>query len=71
MKITVINTNNYLDKPLKIVNAKNLGNYHIQFEFNDGVEKFVDFSTFLAKSQHQSIKKYLALYLNSTIKSIA
>ena len=59
MKITVINTGNDLDKPLTIISAKNLGNHHILIEFNDGVEKFVDFSVFLSKSQHQSIKKYL------------
>lgn len=59
MKITVINSDNYLEKPLTIINAKNLGNYTILIEFNDGVEKFVDFSEFLLKSQHQSIRKYL------------
>ncbi|WP_310559486.1 DUF2442 domain-containing protein [Flavobacterium sp.] len=59
MKFTVINTENELDKLLTIVNAKNLGNYHILLEFNDGVERFVDFSTFLSKSHHQSIRKYL------------
>jgi hypothetical protein len=59
MKITVSNTDYNLDKPLTIVSAKNLGNYHILIEFNDGVEKFVDFSNFLSKAQHQSIKKYL------------
>ena len=47
MKITVSNTDFNLDKPLTIVSAKNLGNYHILIEFNDGVEKFVDFSNFL------------------------
>lgn len=58
MKITIINSDNYLEKPLTIINAKNLGNYTIIIEFNDGVEKFVDFSEFLLKSQHQSIRKY-------------
>jgi Protein of unknown function (DUF2442) len=59
MKFKVISADNYIDKPLIILNAKNLGNYHILIEFNDGVEKFVDFSRFLSKSQHQSIRKYL------------
>jgi hypothetical protein len=59
MKFTVINTENHLDKQLSILNAKNIGNYHILIEFNDGVEKFVDFSTFLSSSKHQSIRKYL------------
>jgi len=69
MKITVSNTDFNLDKPLTIVSAKNLGNYHILIEFNDGVEKFVDFSNFLSKAQHQSIKKYLdeALFGSFTI----
>ena len=48
MKITVSKIDFNLDKPLTIVSAKNLGNYHILIEFNDGVEKFVDFSNFLS-----------------------
>ena len=59
MKFTVINTDNSIDKPISIINAKNISNYHILIEFNDGTEKFVDFSIFLLNAQHQSIKKYL------------
>lgn len=59
MKFTVLNTEDNLNKPLNIINAKNLGNYTILIEFNDGIEKFVDFSTFISKSQHKSIQKYL------------
>jgi hypothetical protein len=70
MKITVINTHYNLDKPLTISNAKNLGNYHILIAFNDGVEKFVDFSDFISKSQHPSIKKYLDETLFGTFKII-
>lgn len=70
MKITVVNTDYNLDKPLSICSAKNLGNYHVLIEFNDGVEKFVDFSKFLSKSQHQSIKKYLDETLFDTFKII-
>jgi len=70
MKITVINTDTDLDKTLTIISAKNLGNYNILIEFNDGVEKFVDFSDFLSKSQHQSIKKYLDETLFITFKII-
>lgn len=70
MKITVINIDTYLDKPLSIINAKNIGNYNILIEFNDGVEKFVDFSDFLLKSQHQSIKKYLDETLFGSFKII-
>lgn len=70
MKITVKTTDTNSHKPLTIIIAKNLGNYHILVEFNDGVEKFVDFSSFLSKSQHQSIKKYLNETLFSTFKII-
>ena len=70
MKIIVINTDNYIDKPVTIISAKNLGKYHILIEFNDGVEKFVDFSGFLSNSQHQSIKKYLDEALFGSFKII-
>ena len=70
MKITVINTDTDLDKTLTIISAKNLGNYNILIEFNDGVEKFVDFSDFLSKSQHRSIKKYLDETLFNSFKII-
>lgn len=43
LKITVVNTANYLDKPLTMIKVKSIGNYHILIEFYDGVEKFVDF----------------------------
>lgn len=70
MKFTVIYTENHLNKPFTIINAKNLGKYHIKIEFSDGKEKFVGFSTFLLKSQHQSIKKYLDHSLFNSFKII-
>jgi hypothetical protein len=70
MKITVINTDYNLDKPLTIIRAKSLGNYHVLIEFNDGVEKFVNFYDFLSNSQHQSIKKYLDEALFGSFKII-
>jgi len=70
MKFTVTNTDNYLEKPITLLNAKNLGNYHLLIEFNDGVERFVDFSVFLSKSQHQSIRKYLDETLFSSFKIV-
>ena len=70
MKITVLDKDYNSDKPLTIIIAKNLGNYHILVEFNDGVEKFVDFSDFLLKSKRQSIKKYLDETLFGTFKII-
>ncbi len=70
MKITVKTIDTNLDKPISIISAKNLGNYTILVEFKDGVEKFVDFSDFLSKSHHQSIKKYLDETLFDTFKII-
>jgi hypothetical protein len=70
MKITVTSTENHLDKLVTIIAAKSLGNYHILIEFSDGVEKFVDFSVFLSKSQHPSIKKYLNETLFNSFKII-
>ena len=70
MKITVKTIDNNSDNPLAIISAKNRGNYNILVECNDGVEKFVDFSDFLSKSQHQSIKKYLDDIHFGTFKTI-
>lgn len=69
MKISVIKSD-YLDSSLTIIKAKILGNYHILIEFNDGTEKFVDFSKFLLNSQHPSIKKYLDENLFNSFKII-
>ena len=45
--------------PLKIESAKYLSNYAVQIQFNDGTERLVDFKSFLTKSFHPSIRKYL------------
>jgi len=44
---------------LRIESAKYLSDYAIRIKFSDGNEKIVDFKTFLSKSAHPSIKKYL------------
>ena len=44
---------------LKIDSAKYLSDYAIRIIFNDGNERLVDFKSFLSKSLHPSIKKYL------------
>ena len=43
---------------VSIKNAKYLGDFVIRIKFNDGVEKLVDFKTFLKGARHPSIKKY-------------
>ncbi len=60
MRITV----NYKDldsrhSQLKIDSAKYLSDYVIRIHFNNGDERIVDFKSFLCKSLHPSIKKYL------------
>lgn len=44
---------------INIVSAKYLTDYAIRINFNDGTERVVDFKSFLMKSLHPSIKKYL------------
>ena len=52
----------YIDiqtEELSIVTAIFKGDFAIRIFFNDGFSKLVDFKTFLEKSSHPSIKKYL------------
>lgn len=44
---------------LRIDSAQYLSDYVIRIRFNDGTESLVDFKSFLFKSLHPSIKKYL------------
>lgn len=44
---------------ISVVTAIFIGDYAIRIFFNDGKSKLVDFKTFLEKSSHPSIKKYL------------
>ena len=47
-----------MDKIINIEKANYLNDYKIAFEFNDGVEKTIDFKNFILSSAHPDIKKY-------------
>jgi DUF971 family protein len=44
---------------IEITSARYIGDYAIRIYFSDGVNKLVDFKTFLESSFHPSIRKYL------------
>jgi hypothetical protein len=44
---------------IEIKSANYIGDYAIRILFSDGVNKLVDFKTFLESSSHPSIRKYL------------
>ncbi len=44
---------------ISIINAEYVGEYKIQFEFSDGVNRIIDFSVFLKRAQNPMAKKYL------------
>ena len=44
---------------IEIKSATFIGDYVIRIIFNDGVNKLVGFKTFLVKSSHPSIRKYM------------
>lgn len=44
---------------LEIKSAKYIGDFAIRVTFNDGVNRLVDFKSFLESSFHPSIRKYL------------
>lgn len=52
---------NKIDKSdlIEIKSAKYIGDYAIRIIFNDGVDRLVDFKSFLETSYHPSIRKYL------------
>lgn len=51
---------NYAEvQDIKIDSARYLGDFAIRIQFNDGINRLVDFKPFLIKSVHPSIKKYL------------
>jgi len=51
---------------IDIINAEYVPTYKIHLYFNNGAEQFVDFETFLSKSYHPEIKKYLNTELFKT-----
>ena len=69
IKIDYNNTENET-LTLNIVEAIYYSNYKINLKFNDGIVTIVDFETFLLKSQHPSINKYLDLKLFKDFKII-
>ncbi|NVO02893.1 MAG: DUF2442 domain-containing protein [Bacteroidetes bacterium] len=44
---------------IEIKSAKYIGDYAIRILFNDGLNRLVDFKSFLELSRHPSIHKYL------------
>ena len=69
MKIIEQYSGKQFDK-IEIGFAKYIGDYAIRIRFKDGTEKLVDFKSFLSKSQHPSINKYLKEDLFSGFKII-
>jgi hypothetical protein len=69
MKISV-DYNQSETKTLRIEDAKYIGDFAIRIKFNDGTEKLVDFKSFLSKSLHPSIRKYLDERLFSNFKIV-
>ncbi len=66
-------TERYSEKKLDTIEvgfAKYIGDYAIRIKFKDGTEKLVDFKSFLKKSQHPSISKYLKEDLFSNFKIV-
>jgi hypothetical protein len=53
-----------------ITSARYVSKYVIEISFNDGTEKKVDFKSFLLKSLHPSISKYLDESLFQTFQII-
>lgn len=56
----IIPERNPVDSDLiEIKSANYLGNYAIRIVFNDGLNRVVDFKSFLESSHHPAIRKYL------------
>lgn len=48
-------------KTLEVKKAEYISDYRIKLIFNDGKEQVVDFESFLRRSKHPEIRKYLNL----------
>jgi len=46
-------------KQIKIISAKYISDYKIQFQFSDNTEKTIDFKGFLSSSMREQERKYL------------
>lgn len=51
------------DLIIDIVSAKSLGDYRLEIIFSDGAVRIVDFGSFLRRSHHPAIRKYLNIDL--------
>lgn len=58
MKI-IVEYENYDIENLNIETAKYIGDFVVEIEFSDGFKNRVDFKSFLSKSIHPTIVKYL------------
>lgn len=58
MKITR-EYNDYQADSIEIKSAKYIGDFAIRISFSNGLNKLVDFKSFLESSLHPSIRKYL------------
>jgi len=47
------------DVAIDLVSAKSLGSYRLELVFSDRIKRVIDFGSFLRKSNHPDIKKYL------------
>ena len=59
MKIVEEPTEVYGNEVIEIISANYSENHTIFIKFSNGIEKFVNFKSFLLKSGHPSIRKYL------------
>ena len=48
----------YGKEVLEVISARYIGDFALRIQFNNGIEKLVDFKSFLMNSKHPSIRKY-------------
>ncbi len=70
MKIVEEPRGSYQAANTEIIKAVYKSEHKIQVYFHDGNKKTVDFHSFLAKSNHPSIKKYLDFNLFKTFQIV-
>lgn len=47
------------DLIIDIVNVKHAGDYRLEISFSDGIRRIIDLESFLRRSSHPDIRKYL------------
>ena len=62
--------NTVATRTIKIIAARYLKDYQIEFEFDDQTKKVIDFEGFLKKAKNPMLKKYLdvAVFKNFTLR---